>query len=300
MYSQLIREQVKPLALFGRLFIRWRLLLASCVLLLAFSGHLDNTLDKMGRGYIVSQSQDFLVDAEKRAADTFMLLSVSKSTLSVLESGTAGVSFFVDVQVKLGQLLAPLKELLDTAWSFTLHSLSLLVVEQILLDVVNDLFEPFLLLVACVWLCFEVAKIYRLKWVNRLDNSVRRLTLLLLLLFIALPMSLAITSTISSNVTQDLSVKVNQGFVQHNQKFTIEQQSGSLKDSAEGAIKLFEQNRSQQHQHVSDMKKYVYTHIAIGLLEVVFLPLMFLLFIQFGFKMLLTQSSASLNSHIKK
>ena len=72
-------------------------------LALSLAGVLDNIVNVIGRGHIQEQAIEFLETSEKEATKTFLVLSVAKSEIAVLQSSTAGISIIVEAEVEIGK-----------------------------------------------------------------------------------------------------------------------------------------------------------------------------------------------------
>ncbi|MFT5319510.1 MAG: hypothetical protein ACI8RA_002786, partial [Chlamydiales bacterium] len=117
-----------------RVEIRHFLLLAITLGLLALHsmGKIDDLLDYLGKEELSIQNKEYLANAEKESIKSFVVFTGLKSGISIIQSSSVGISFFVDVQVQVGKVLESLKELVDYAWiasllsMVTLHSMELL------------------------------------------------------------------------------------------------------------------------------------------------------------------------------
>jgi hypothetical protein len=269
-----MQEKVTKSISLGSLKTHWRLAVTSLVLLLSLLSLTDNMIDTLGRGFLKQESTAFLKEAELRSQETFVLLSMGKASMAVVGSSTAGISFLVDMNVTLGKIISPLQDMFQHAWDFSLGSLTVILVSQVLLEIVEKLFEPYLIFVCFLLLSYELLRHRGSKWVPKAKNIVRSAVTLLIFLFIAFPAAITVTSAVSDLLIQKMSANVNAGIEQHNQLFSQNSHTDSLKNNAENSIRVLKENSNQVKNHIKTMHQYLYTHIALGLLEVVLLPLM--------------------------
>ena len=283
---KIISEKVLiVLATFSTLKEKYRVYVSLIFLLLCSFSVIDNAIDFAGRDYINQLSMTFLKDSESHTQETFLLLSAGKGSMAVLESSEAGISFIVDVNVRLGNMISPLKEAFDYAWEFTLGSLSIILLSQMLLNIVDALFVPYLIFIACVWFAYELMRLFKPSNKGRLQTLLKQSSFLLALLFFAFPLAIASTSMFSDVISSQHARNVHDDLNSHNKLFSIDQTKGtSLKDSAEGAVATYKKQRGDIEGHLEKIHKTLYTHIAVGITETIILPLLLLFMFQQGLK----------------
>jgi hypothetical protein len=265
----------------------WRLVLSILVLILSLTSLFDDMINGIGRSHVLQQAEEFLKDSERQAQQAFVLLSMGKAEMSVVESSSAGVSFIVDINVQLGSIISPLHDLFNYAWEFTLGSLSILLISQMLLDIVELLFEPYLIFFALFWASYEALKIVNKKNASHLKFGLRTLSILFIFLFLSFPMAIVGTSYLSKIITEEKKQTLTEGIAWHNTLFSGNQESGSLKDNAKSVMTTLKTNRGKVESHVKTMHKYLYTHIAVGVIELFLLPMLLLFLFSYGVKILL-------------
>ncbi len=265
-------------------------MLATLILLLGIAGQLDALINSMGRHYIHNQAVEFLKVSEQKSQETFMLLSVGKASVELVESSRAGISFFVDVEVQLGKVVAPLTDLFNYAWNFSLNSLSVLLISQMLLEIIDTLFEPFLLLVTSLWLSYELLKKMQFAQLEQLKNTLRAASILWLFLFLSFPLAITATSVTTKTISQQYAQQVTKGLSAHNQLFSQTNASDSLKDSAENTIKLYKASHKDLQAHIKTMHQHLYTHIAVGIIEIILLPILLMWLFHKALTVLLARS----------
>lgn len=99
----------------------------SMLLLLAYMsyvGAISSFFDQTMYTQIDPVSQAYLKTTGHHAKETLVILSEIKAALALLQSSSGGISFILDVQVQLGQILDVIVELIDLAWSITLASVA--------------------------------------------------------------------------------------------------------------------------------------------------------------------------------
>ena len=267
-------------------------------LILASFSVLDNLVDLVVRDSLKEMSLTFLKDSEKHAEETFALLSAGKGALAVVGSSSAGISFIVDIQVQLGNIMTPLVDLFDHAWRFTLASLSVIFLAQVLFEILDYLMKPYLIYLGVVWLTYVLCKQYFPQSRYKLKALLKHSAVVFLLLFVTYPLAIAGTALLSQDVTHKHIASLHSDLRKHNALFDSVNKENtsptpSLKDAAENSISLYKTHKDKIATHVNVMHKTLYTHIAIGLIEIVLLPLLIVFLLHLSVRKLLYANKAT-------
>jgi hypothetical protein len=264
------------------IFVYARLVLPAIVLLLSVLNVFDDVIDSMGRGQVYKQAIAYLEESETASKDTFILLSIAKSGIAIIESSQAGISFFVDAQVQLGKAFETLKHLIDNAWKLSLGGLSLQFVTKILLRESNQIVQPLMVVFSVLWLFHAVLKHCGSSHSVVSDRVLRALGVGLFVIVFAFPLAIYGTSVFSKQVTAEVSQQVRKGLQEHNNLFAHEIDSENLKNSTKNALELFRSKIKEIRQHVELMHTYVYQYTATLFLEIIAMPLLLLWILYLG------------------
>ena len=104
-------------------------------------------LDERLLGQVYLSNEAFIKDAAGRAESMTVLLAELHAGLLVLQSSEFGISFFVDANIQLGNIIAQLTELVAYGRNFALFNLVALHIIENLLTLVQW-FAPWLIILA--------------------------------------------------------------------------------------------------------------------------------------------------------
>lgn len=256
---------------------------------LAGSGQLQQFDDWLLEG-VLRENTGFLEDAEKRAQSMTLLLAELHAGLMVLQSSEFGISFFVDANIQLGNIISQLTEMVAYGRNFALFNLAALHIIENLLVIVQWL-TPWLILVGEVGM---VAIVFADTWLstrNRWHMSLIRFgegaLIIVVLLGVIFPLSVNAVSKTSSAVTEILFHDSYQAIDDTRQHILRGDDGVSIKDDASSSLEQFKSIKVK----LSDKTNYLATnmthYVAITLLEVFLLPILFTLFMLWCFRSLL-------------
>ncbi|UGQ45897.1 hypothetical protein [Massilia endophytica] len=116
---------------------------------MAFKGVFTSILDGAVGSHIEQVNRQYLQAADRSTTQLLEVLSAAKVALAILTSSKGGISFFIDIEVQLGQSLSAIYETVNYAWMFTLASLAATKILDLLLDVSRISMAPVLMLFFC-------------------------------------------------------------------------------------------------------------------------------------------------------
>jgi hypothetical protein len=281
---------------FKAILVYARLILPAIMLLLSVFNVFDDMIDSLGRGYIYTQATNYLEKSEAASKNTFILLSIAKSGIAILESSQAGISFIVDADVQLGKAFESLKHLVDSAWKLSLGGLSLQFVTKILLSESDAIVPTLMLTFSVLWLLHAILKHWGCSHSVVSDRVLRAMGVGIFVIVFAFPLAIYGTSFFSKQVTAEVSDQVRKGLEEHNKLFSNKIDPDNLKDSARDALELFRSKIKDIHQHVELMHTYVYQYAATLFLEIIAIPMLLLWILYLGAR-LVAKGRLNLHAH---
>lgn len=277
---------------------KYVVLAALCILLavtwwLAGNGQLQH-LDHLLMGNLIRENTGFLEDAERRARSITLLLAELHAGLMVLQSSEFGISFFVNANIQLGNIISQLTEMVAYGRNFALFNLVALHSIDTLLTMIQWL-TPWLVLVAEVGMIAIVATDTWLPTRSRLHMSLIRfgegvLIIVFLLAFI-FPLSVNAVSKTSQAVTEALFHDSYHAIRDTRHHILKGDSYKSIKDDASSSLEQFSNIKVKLSEKTSHLATNMTRYVAITLLEVFILPILFTLLMLWCFRALLRRHS---------
>ena len=164
-------------------------------------------LRPLGMGRLQSGCRDYLDRSQSRAFTTFLTLSVIKGGLGVLEGSTASLSLLgTGVEVEVGDMAQSAYDTVDFAWRVMLVSYVALFLAEVLV-VLGEVAGDFLLGVACLVgavYAFGRMRRRRGRWMRLCGRALSVLLVLSIALYLLLPVSLLVGSTLSDGIVEPI------------------------------------------------------------------------------------------------
>jgi hypothetical protein len=164
-------------------------------------------LRPLGMGRLQSGCRDYLDRSQSRAFTTFLTLSVIKGGLGVLEGSTASLSLLgTGVEVEVGDMAQSAYDTVDFAWRVMLVSYVALFLAEVLV-VLGEVAGGFLLGVACLVgavYAFGRMRRRRGRWMRLCGRALSVLLVLSIALYLLLPVSLLVGSTLSDGIVEPI------------------------------------------------------------------------------------------------
>ncbi len=248
---------------------------------LASEGELS-IMDKKLLGQTYQENHQFISSASDRAQTMLITLSELHAGLMVLQSSNFGISFIVDANIQLGNVLTQLTDLVGHGRNFALYNLVVLHVLDNLLHLTQWLF-PWLLLITEIALVALVAADTWLAPKNRWHMSIIRCSestlAASLLVMVVFPVSVSLVSHSSKAVTELLYHQSYQAIVDTHQHILQNTDKNSIKSEASRSLSQFKTTKVQLSKKASYLATNMARYIAVAVLEVFLLPLLFSLLI---------------------
>ena len=230
-----------------------------------------------GQDEIINVIDNYLNQSQQTARYDLIKLSELAALLSLIQSSEVGVSFFVDIQVGVGQLITSLSSLVIKAIEASLLAIS--AVEIIKLTVkFSEMITPWIfltLLVSGTLYGFNHAFIqgnHRYKTVC--DSFTKVVVTLFLVFHLFLPYSLYGAAYLSQHLTNETKLENQAALKNLHENMDATHKKEDLKDRAENAIHTFEKIVLDLPQKVEAMTVYYTRHIAMTLFEYILMPIM--------------------------
>lgn len=182
--------------------------------------HIDRFVHEIGMKTIIDSNQHYLQQSFDRATAGFLVLSVMKSGLAIIEGSQVGVGFSLEV----GDIVQSLYDYVDIAWKTVLAGGTILLLTRLTLDAVAAIDHYFL---SFLLFCFLMDRV--VKWllpdaiqVSRFfREAVLFLSVITISLYFILPLSIKAASLLSEKISQPLIRETQAGFAQIQDEFTF-------------------------------------------------------------------------------
>jgi len=143
-------------------------------------------------------------------------LSGIKSTLALIQSSQGGISFFVDVNVQLGQVFSGISDLVTMSWKISLASILSIRLQGYLLDLSVVSMAPLLtLFFVLVGISLAVSRRFPVTGQFFSELSLTGLLLVFVVHFLW-PLTIYATASASSYYFKEISSAVHQGYTEIN------------------------------------------------------------------------------------
>ena len=288
-----IKKVDQELVAFSEHFLKNRLThLASLALLLtlaflAHSGIFSHITDALGGGHMQSVNQRYLEAATHKDTELLELLSLSKVALAVLKSSEGGVSFFIDIQVQLGQSLNVIDEMVNYAWKSSLTALIAIKSMALLLDLSRLSMTPVLTLLFC-FMGLSLGLRKHLPTIGLALSDIARLMLFaVLVVHIVVPLSIYGVAASSHHFFNEHKTAVHQNFSSVHAILPGHDYKAGLHTQVEGHIKDLKNNQAKIHQIASKLYNLTIKHITLVIFEYLLMPIIFLGVISYLFVLML-------------
>jgi hypothetical protein len=246
---------------------------------LAGNGQLA-VLDEKLLGAVFESNDHFIDSAEDRAESMTLTLSELHAGLLVLQSSEFGISFFVDANIQLGNVIAQATDLVSYGRNFALFNLVALHVIDNLLELVQWL-TPWLVLLAEIgFMAILIADTWlsaKNRWHMSLIRFGEGMVIAAVLLVLIFPLSIHLVKRSSDAVTASLYHESYQAIVNTHNHILGEKNTASIKEDASGSLTQFKNARVKLSEKSSYLASNLTRYVAVTLMEVFLLPILFTL-----------------------
>lgn len=150
--------------------------------------------------------------------NAFVVLSVLKAGLDIVEGSTIGASVFVTTEIEVGDVVQPIYDIVNVLWYATLVVTVIVKAEQLFYEYFGQSMFIYIIYTALILYLIrnmiiifvpeKISKIKPIEHTNRLIKKiVKALFLFSTMIYIIIPVALLISLKISSEITEDMFAK---------------------------------------------------------------------------------------------
>ncbi len=185
-------------------------------------------LRPVGMGHLQDGCRQYLDRSQSKAFTTFLTLSVVKSGLAILEGSSANLSLLGSgLDVEVGDIVQSSYDTVDFAWRVMLMSYLALFLAEVLV-MLGEVAGGFLLGLACLVGAVFLVLNWREaggRWLRLAGRLLSVLLVLAVTLYLLLPLSLLVGSSVSSSIVEPIRAENQQALEELNRKINIFQGS---------------------------------------------------------------------------
>ncbi len=256
------------------------LLVLVALVYLSYHGVLTWILDSTINQHILDVGHSYLNVAQADALETLGVIGITKTGLAIIQSSSGGISFFIDIQVQLGELFNVFSEVINRAWQISWLSLASIETLKLLLNFSRYTLTPILTL-SFIFL----GSGYGLSLFSSLGSSfIMILTkgfyylsrwgfFLLLMIHLAIPVSIFTISSINTLIFTEKKQAIHQEFLKIKKQIGDHKKESGLHSQVKSAIKAFKGNQNSVHERSKDLSSLVASHAVYSLFEHLIIPL---------------------------
>ncbi len=251
-------------------------------IILCIFGIMDILFENTIFNLFKNMTRPYLEKSYEESKKLFITLSLLKGTADVIEGSTVNVSFILGMEVQLGDIVQPIYDIINIIWQVSLASVVVLKLETIYYEIFRAKLASILIFISLIaYFPYTFIK-------NRITIILKKIAkysfMLLIFIYIALPGSILISSSISryfekeykepavTELTQSLNKlnEVKDGL------FVLEQSKGIFNipgqmESAKERFDSFGKEISNVSRNIADNTPII---IGITLLSYLILPLL--------------------------
>lgn len=250
---------------------------------LAFIGVFNHILDVIINSHMDDVSRAYLKTSSRDTLEIFGILSAMKAVLALLQSSSGGISFFIDVQVQLGQFISALFDLVNYAWLFSIASASSCFGLEVLLDLSRISMAPILTLFFSLTGLYVGLRDPMPRISSALYEAARLILFAALLVHFVVPLSIYLSAAAGNLFFLKYNKEVHQGISAIHSKVPGHNSEDGLHEQVKGAIHHFKKHQSKMHKHVSEFSHLTVKHIVLVILERFIMPIALIYFLALVF-----------------
>lgn len=241
-------------------------------------GYLHYALDSIGGGRMSESNSAFIIESENAATETFLVFSTIKAGLALMQSSSAGVSFIVDMDLQVGQILQSLKEVVDVAWSASLVSMSSLFTMHLITKWSETLTNPLLHIFFVALIAHYLTHHLSPKFYNLSARIGAFCLLLVLTTHLVIPLTIYSLSVTSKEVSEIFAKDAHNEISTQHKDLMIQSKAGeNLRDQASASLKAYENLEGKLDDKLVHMTKYIVQHVAVIVFNMFIFPGVFFL-----------------------
>lgn len=242
----------------------------------SYHGGFNYIMSLLGKSHIDQINTQYLSSSLAHSEDLLEVVSALKVILNLLQSSSGGISFFIDVQIQLGQALNTLTELVNHAWLFSIVSVASIHIMQLLQDMSHQSTTVVMTLFFCI-LGISVAAQNRLPALSKsLSHISHILFFLILFVHLVIPLTLYGMAMVGHTFLHEHKAMVKQAYEHHYEHMPKQDMSGGLHSQVKGSINQFKTHQKKAKKQSESFSSLTVRHIVLVFLEGILLPLVFI------------------------
>ena len=234
----------------------------------------------LGQDEMIKYINNYLNESQKISRQNIILLYELKALIAPIQHSNVGISFIVDIQVGIGDILASLNKLISDTIKIDILAISAIeVIKYVIISsetITPWLFASVLLVGTIFGLCHSFSNNYGLH-IALCNKITKIIVVLFFVLHILLPYSLFSAALLSKNILNSDKTE-NRVMLHHlHDEINATHIKGTFKQRAEKSMHSFEKIILDLPHKIESMVIYHTKHMAITAFEFLFLP--FVIFI---------------------
>lgn len=242
---------------------------------LAWTGALDGLFDALGRAHLDAVNAAYVAKTQETLTASILLLSEVDSALNLMMTSSAGITFIVDVEVQLGNVLATLQRYTAYMLDISLVSASATIALDLLLKVAEA--ASFYLLIASLvfWLLYMRFRHVKIRSFALVHRITRATILLFLILDFGVPITVFATAQISDNFEERRAAAHDHLDVLKSAYSADPDEK--MHDHVKNVISTYKKSSKELHKHTHDTVQHASHYLLERLLLSLLVPLGLLL-----------------------
>jgi hypothetical protein len=262
----------------------------SALLLLAYlsyAGIFSSFFELIINAHIEEVARAYIKTTAHETTGTLEILSATKAAFALLQSSGGGISFIVDVQIQLGEILNVIVELIDRAWFVSLGAVAAVEGLGLLLDLSKLSMAPVLtLFFVALGIAYGLQR--RAPRPARAISHVARLVLFVaLVVHFVIPLTIYGTAAVGHVFFHGQKEDIRQGFEAVHAATPKHELGIGLHDEIKSVINKFKHSQGSMHERTSAISRLTSSHILLSIAEHLLVPLVFLILFWAAFRQFL-------------
>ncbi|MCG8433117.1 MAG: hypothetical protein MJA83_03680 [Gammaproteobacteria bacterium] len=250
------------------------LLIITIVFVLNMEGKVSDALNTYGLETIEIADSAYLEQAKKEVTELLILFSRLKAGVAIVKSSGGGISFIVDVNVTLGEVLSPIDDLINNGWIASQISLAALSAADKLLEL-SKIGSSILLDIALVVLALHILLRLITPKINLGEAASFAIAMWLLLQFI-LPLAVYSNIYLQQHISSPNRAELQIHIQTKHQDLMIDLAHLDMHAKVKGAIERYKLLSHHGDDTVKSLAKNISHHMATVFLEAFLIPLAFI------------------------
>lgn len=246
------------------------LLVIACYL--SYTGMLNHFLNLVIHQPIENINNRYLNSAFENAEQTLLVLSAIKGTLAVVQSSSGGISFFIDVNVQLGEILSVISNQIDNAWQVSMVTLTSIEAIRFLLNISKTSMTPLLTILLIAISLMYLLQTHAPNVAERMKRLGQISLFFVILTHLIIPFSILVNTNVSHHIFTSTKSEVHQGFNQINQLMPAYNENDKMHQQVKGSINQLQQHHQLSKQHASHVNHLTTKHKVHSYGEFIIVP----------------------------